>query len=226
MSNMLVSKDAVMSVLSRHLENPESVWREILVDSTDLKDLKYFNQQLKMVRTRLKHRKIVSAMKDMYRKTLVGVVADATEFCEDFGLKKKKGYRMYIEYGIKLMGRDYRLNRFHYLKSKIYEQYTSDTAIYADPNEELTDKLFLYYQEKAGVPCEFSKHFVYTTEVILDNDFDYKDHIDAQIQILKNQFDSFPEPNQLHTDNAVKRTRSLMKGKDNKPKSKFSKLIE
>lgn len=109
-----------------------------------------FAQQLLLVRRKLKHRGIeLIKPGERYWLELKEVCELATQFCNEFGLDLKIGYREYCEVGLKLM-KSFSLSRFKQLHPKIYERYECLNEIQGDKFPDTTDAIYKYYLKKVG----------------------------------------------------------------------------
>lgn len=151
---------------------------------------------------------------------LIEVARDAYEFAEQFDIvPRERGYHWYVDMGLRLIGKNYGINKFKYHKETIYARKGVELLIEQDPDKGAT-ALFQATWEKIH-----SKH---SSAVIKLGDMDRVHFIYGRVEAAKQkaafaawiqaQFDqlaflnALPLLSQLYGDNAIKRYReSLLK---------------
>lgn len=201
-------------------------------------DFVVFEQTLNQVRqeknkfSNIKNISIGTAQHTAINKILPSV----NRFCELYKHQIKSfGYREFIEIGLKLMGKNYNLNKFSYLEDQIFQYRDWQRQIEEDPKREDTYKLQEIWerlQEKefgqsnslSIQPTNLSQfiNFVWAREQADENKATYKDWCQAQIEGLK-WLGTITHLSVLHGEKALERYQKFMNGK---PKKKVNKSLE
>ncbi len=180
-----------------------------------------FNMILTAARQEAGHRYIQSiGTNDRDYLMLKDVATAAEEFCKMFGIGGyEKGYKLYIQMGLMLMGKKYGLNKFKYYKSQLFTLYENVLAIREDDNPEGTIELFNYYMDAvenarnvrfdfSGDPAKYV-NIVYARQQADTHQASYDDWVQAQFDGLA-YLNVIPDPNQLNGDNAANRHTAFM----------------
>ena len=177
-------------------------------------NVELFNRLLMASRSALGHkfaRPILRGDRNYF--VLCDIATDAQEFVRLFELDMSVGFTIYIKSGLKMMGRNYRLNRFASLKNKLFDTYEKEILATNNEHEPLTYAITHYYSNKCGLTsedellsiAEFYMHdFILTAYLIAEKNADFKEWIDAQFVGFE-FLEKAPEPHQLHTEGAIKR---------------------
>lgn len=203
---IITSREKLSEFLSTYFSNSEEIVDEFLLESIAENDINNFNNCLTLVRKSAGHRKFANPLVSGQRKVLLQVINSANIFCVQFELSKSEGYIAYIKLGLKLIGNNFRLNKFIFKEPQIYERYEEYHTLQNNPHKKLSEKIHKFYCLEAGVNVPFDVNFIYTAKVVKENGFKYKTHINAQIQLMVERIDKFPEPYNLHTEKSITRT--------------------
>jgi len=211
--NIVLSRDDALNFFTSHFgdKEPEESFEDLLNLINSKKDLKKFVNALHIERTFRKHVKIINPLKSTTGKLINKVVAVANNFCKQYELKKSEGYSEFIRIGMDRMGKKYRLNKFLYLEEKIFDKYYSEITVKNTPHLGLATKIYNYYNLKAGVVQGMGEDFIHCAHLVHKNNWNFAEFIDAQIKHMSDKYDVFPEPYNLHTDNAVLRMNAYIK---------------
>lgn len=181
-------------------------------------DASIFAQQLLLIRRKYKHRGIqLINPGDVQWLQIKEVCKLATEFCNEFQIALKEGYRIYCEMGIQLM-KNYSLARFKNLHATIYQRYECMVEIQEDKWPQTTELIYSYYlkkvNEKIGwVSNNFKEdptkyvYFVRVRKEAQQLNLKPQTYIDAQFAGLE-WANAIPDPSQMI---GLKATERLMK---------------
>jgi len=142
----------------------------------------------------------------------------ATEFCNEFGISIKEGYKAYLEIAVKMM-KNFTLNKFQSLHQAICTHYESTEEIKSDRNPEKTKELYIFYikmiNEKVG--WDYNDYesnpekyvcFVRASANAIKIGVSHKTYIKAQFAGLEfGEKQNIPDPLQLYGDKAIQRVR-------------------
>lgn len=174
-------------------------------------DLHLFNSLLTMHRQALKHRFSLITEFDSEWKTLGHIAADADEFSRLFDFTIQQGYGIYIELGIKYMGKSYALSKFKYYKTRIFSHQESLEIISKDPDPELTIKVYNYYLRNLGIKHNDAFHkaqivnFIHICDILREHKIRYDKYMDLNLSFYK-KLNTIPEPKVLHSIGAIERS--------------------
>jgi len=141
---------------------------------------------------------------------LIDVSNDAEEFANLYQISIDEACQRYIEIGLNLIGKNYRLSKFKYYKNKIFDRYRDAKLVMDDPYPQKTKEIYEYYMNKVNVELDFNVNYVHASEQCMENGGDVKAWVDAQFDGL--QFlGAIPEPYQLHGEGALGRYQSYAK---------------
>lgn len=184
----------------------------ITLNSRDKSNL--FADTLNSVRRYLQHRGITKIKPGDKEWDMIKVLTEsALGFCEDFKLKPRNGFTIYITIGINKM-RGYSLNKFKSLHSSICNYQEALLTIQNDPTPGSTQEVYNYYSKKlnelVGLSPNYTKdpesfcYFISAKENSIITGVDFKTYIDAQFEGLS-WTGSAPEPQQLVGEKAIAR---------------------
>lgn len=177
-------------------------------------DTAIFAQLLLLLRRKLKHRGITLIQPgDADWLNLKEGCKLATDFCNEFQIQIKEGYKEYISIGLSMM-KNFSIFKFKNLHSAICNIYEARLEIESDKYPEQTKKAHDLYlamiSEKVGysqgyenVPEKY-KYFIYVVDICRKFGITLREY-------LKSQFSAFdwrngiPDPMQLSGDKAIER---------------------
>lgn len=184
-------------------------------DSVDL-----FNRTLEAERYVGGHKAVKQIFKtDKSYNLLVDISKDADDFCRVFDLDISEGFVIYCKYGLRVIGRNYSLNKFKTYKDKIFQSFERFQLMDNSPNIDFAIDCCNYYLDKVGITEEsqlvnvwnnFGHDFIYLADQIIDS-YDFVRWIDSQFESVA-YLNIVPEPYQLHGEEAMKRY--LLKSKN------------
>ena len=202
------------------------VINKVTDDKTDIHKLASI---IYYVRKQLKHKGIKPIEQNSNDwaplKKLVTVV---NQFCSDFDLEKKEGYTQYIKLGLSRIT-SYRgyIVKLYDMSEVISNQYQSEIDISNDVNKKLTRKLHDLYFDNiykiTGLPDDYLNNplkyftFVQLSKMVKDLNVSPEDFIESQFRGL-DWANTYPEPSQLISENAIKRLNKFMFDKKSKDK--------
>lgn len=142
------------------------------------------------------------------------------EFCNEFNLKKKKGFTVYLEIGLpKISSSRNLLQKLNQMYEAICQIYESEQIIEDDREPKYTRSIHDYYigkiQQDTGIYKSFVdepnvyKCFVGVKEIVKKYKVPYEMYIDAQF-IGLSFTDSIASPYQLMTEKAVDRLNNYL----------------
>lgn len=181
------------------------------VEHTDL-----FNNILCQERLALSHKGLRPIKRtDSDYAMLSDIVVMAVEFHETFVFEDtRESFRIFIEHGLKFMGKRYGLNKFKYYKERIFSVYESSQLLLNDKNIEVTNALYTSYREHVMEAAKFDFkciddpekyiNFYYAAEHVDQLGCDPGAWITAQFMGLAFA-NAIPDLVQLHGDNALTR---------------------
>jgi len=147
----------------------------------------------------------------------------ACEFCANTNIANiEEGCKTFIQLGLHKMkhSNTYGLNKFKYYENDIYRMYESAEMVSNDPKPRRTRRFYTIYQtllaEYAGIDRDYSDIEYYVCFVCARLEAervkaDPEDWLRAQFEELVKWVDAIPTPNQLFSDNALKRYNSYCK---------------
>lgn len=143
--------------------------------------------------------------------TLVEVTNQALEFCKLFNLGTETGFKIYIETGVKVLGRKYNLYRLLGSSSRIVDHFKATLVITTDTSPEKTDKMIAMWcdavQKFFGSIVQFDSDtltrvdFVYAKCDADSVGADYRDWMYAQFEKWA-YLNHVPAFSQIYGDNA------------------------
>jgi len=148
----------------------------------------------------------------------VSLLAD--DFCNEYNLTLKEGYKRFCNLLLTLMPRNFSLNRVQAITPKIYELYDAEQTILSDVTPDSTRKMYAHYQKlciaQSGVvehldtiPMRY-KYFVLAKQKAVSMGVDIIDYIDAQFTGLE-WANAIPTPEQLIGDKSITRVKNYLK---------------
>lgn len=131
----------------------------------------------------------------------ISILAD--DFCIQAGLTTREGYIEYIEQGLRLMGKNYALNKFKYYNAKILQVYNESVEIKYDSNKVLTHKIKDFYESAYGIKTTDGDiiHFVRTADLITKNCIDPKNYLEVVLSRF-GYMGGLTEPIQLYSQSS------------------------
>ena len=216
-------------VRGRHLifsDNKSLIEKLIINHKREQSNFELFNSLLTMIRKDLGHKFVRFIDKDEAQfLVLKEITTIAEEYCELFNLSEGQGFSEFIRTGLKLIGKNYAVNKFKYYKDKIFKSKEIELLIGSDSDKHLTDEIIEYYTKKC-LESGFSytldtieeyADFIHCKNEIVSNGCSLKDWINAQFEGIA-LMDSIPNSNQLHGLNSNKRFKTyIMNNKVVKP---------
>lgn len=174
-----------------------------------------FNQLLLSCRMAAGHKGVrVIRDGDAQYMTLKEVAGAACEFADAFKFDQvEEGVKVFIQLGLKLMRRDYSINKFKYYQEKIYAHYEAKHTIDDDPEPDTTKEVYRCWKdlmlEYAGLDRQLERDEDYVVMVYVRMDAEsagahYEDWLRAQFEGLK-FLDRVPNLSQLYGDKAYTR---------------------
>lgn len=192
--------------------------KEVKASRTASMTVQQFNRLLDAERRTIGHRHITPIRPNSPTYLLLKEVAlMACDFSNSVGIENiDEGCKIYIQLGLEKMkySNAYGLNKFKYYDNSIYSTYESYEMIHNDPESVRTKEVHDIYAtllaEYAGIQRKFEKPeeyvcFLYCRLELDRIQADIEDWLRAQFEELGRAFDSIPNPNQLFSDNALKR---------------------
>lgn len=170
-----------------------------------------FNNLLSAARLDKGHKFIDIRNFDPEWNMLVNISADAEEFCKLFNFTDSQGYQVFITSGLKIMGKNYRLQGFRYYKEKIFREQESKDAASNDPDPSMTNTVYNYFirhykiKDNSAYKSLNIANFVYICDRIRERGISWKKYMDCQFEWF-DSFNKIPEPAYLHTEDAFNRT--------------------
>lgn len=139
------------------------------------------------------------------------VISQANDFCRLFDLDYMEGFKLYLEYGVTLLGNKYSLYRLKGYSNRIVEYHKDMLLISDDPAPEATNKMHQAWIKAVhkyfgtSIP-PITNLSVYAHFIRARNDADsvqanYIDWVNAQFEKW-HYLNSIPEFSQLYGDNA------------------------
>jgi hypothetical protein len=174
----------------------EELWEELLYDEDSLgsKEVFLFLKILTHHRKTILHHKGIKMPKQDSRDWAYteGIIPDVNEFCLQYGLDKRTGYKKFIEIGCSLMPK-FRLGYFSWKLERIYEIKDLRDKVEFDPNKPLTVELITLYQNKvltsSGImyrpDLEALAEFVDIAKFCKDNKITTQDFIEGAFRLLE-----------------------------------------
>lgn len=151
---------------------------------------------------------------------LKGLVEVCVQFCNEFGLTKKKGFTIYLQLGLQRINSTMNyITKLVNMSESISQIYQAEEEIRQDTNKTETENIIKYYSTKilssTGMAPLIDKDvrkkaiFVKVREITDELDIPHHIYIDAQFKGLE-WTDSYPEPHQLIGDSAIERVNKYM----------------
>lgn len=217
----------------------QSVAKKVLNKVTnDKTDINLLAELILSVRINLKHKGVKPVDNNSSEwSSLKKLVPVINQYCNDFGLKKRKGYIDYITIGLN------KITSFRGYLTKLYDMSESISLekealmfIEDDDTKGLTKEIHDYYvfliNKRTGTaesfkhnPIKYAK-FIKVKELVKKLKTDYRTYIDSQFAQLE-WTSSYPEPDQLINDKAIERYNKHIyttKGKNKKENKADSSL--
>lgn len=172
-----------------------------------------FNSILNSERIKLNHKPHNILKTDKLYSVLVDITTDAEEFNRTYMLDVEDGFKSYVNIGLTKIGKNYALNKFKTYKEHIFNKYNNLCIVEQDDNKDLTEQIYQYYLKKIKSNRSFVENyhdFVYCRADIELNNADVKDWINAQF-IGFEYLNAYPQPYQLHGEEAFKRYINISK---------------
>jgi hypothetical protein len=175
-----------------------------------------FNNILSSRRLAADHKFIVMGKHDSDWSFMMTIAADAHEFSDLYAFTPAQGYLVYIDTGMKLMGKQYSLSKFKYYKTKIFDLQQQKVVVANDPDPALTDKVYKYFIRLSNIrdtnayKSKYVANMVYICDCIRESGVRYDKYLEAQFEFWKG-FNKFPEPSWCHTRDAIDRVLKLKK---------------
>jgi len=141
--------------------------------------------------------------------TLKEVCYQALEFSKMFNLEAEKGFKLYVDIGVKLLGRTFSLYRLKGNANKIVEWYRDDQIIINDPSPNKTTGMVIawseavkkYFSTTLTINSKDLAHFVHAKNDAESVKASSQDWIDAQFEKWS-YLNIIPQFTQLYGDNA------------------------
>ena len=162
----------------------------------------------------LRHRgvsRIKSGSRDW--ETLKEVAGQALDFCEEFGLTKSKGFRIYLDMGLSKM-KKFMVNKLLGMYEGICERYEAILEIQEDEDSEMTELMYKTYNEfvvsHTGVFANIKEipekyvHFVRARKVAEQINLSPDLYVEAQLEGL-DFTNNVPHPSQMVGIKAMER---------------------
>ena len=217
--------------------NGKDILRELLKESHNDEYVQLSNKTLHDVRIDLKHRYVKQILlNDKEYGMLTDIASDAKSFSELFELDYSEGFTIYIQTGLKLIGKNYGLNKFKTYKEKIFTINERNFVTNNDDDQDMTFEIANYYYHKCGFKNDvdvlaqmwelYGHDFVHARLDIVENEANFKTWINAQFEGFK-FLKKLPEPYQLHGQEATKRYLSQRKSNNDdwRDKARESKVL-
>jgi len=160
-----------------------------------------FNMTLMAIQQRTNPNAQVIRQQDSAYMLLKEITILATDFCNANNLTIDRGFSIYIQAGLDIMGKKYGLNKFKTYNQKICASYEHEQIIKNNPNKGETDLIIKIYKQKTTVTKSDTIHFVYAAAEVVENGAKVEDWMKAQFDRLE-WTGKIPEPYQLYGDNA------------------------
>lgn len=226
--DLIFSKSINYNIKNRYIisSNKQSIIEKLLkTHKRDCQGVELFNNVLSSVRKAENHSYVRFIGKDSPQYSILKEInLIAIEFCEVFDLPQRQGFTEFVKYGLKIIGKNYALNKFKYYKDKIFKYKEVELLVGSDSDKYLTSQIYSYYSERVeketSVNFEVNTideyaDFIYTRQSIMDCNADYRLWIDSQFDQLS-FLEVVPTTSQLHGENALKRyKKSNLKVKKN-----------
>jgi hypothetical protein len=198
MERIYITKERFIETVGSEtgLEMAEELWEELLYEE----DTPGSKETFLFLKTLTHHRKTVLLHKGVKMPKqdsrdwvyAESIIPDVNEFCFQYGLDKRTGYKKFIEIGCTLMPK-FRLGYFSWKLEKIYEITELRDKIEFDPNKSLTTELVTLYQGKvlanSGVwyrpNLEALGNFVDIAKFCKDNVISTRDFIEGAFRLLE-----------------------------------------
>lgn len=182
--------------------------------------IEVFNRLLSAIRQEQGHKHIQAIYKADINYVLLKEVAKlAYDFGEKFNIvPRETGYKEFIVFGLKLMGRKYGLNKFKYHVEKIYAAKEAQIAVNGDVDEQGTKQFYEVWFNTMHKYCgrtidldsdEKLANMVYGRQEADEKGAHYVDWIEAQFNQLA-FLNAIPELSQLYGENAKSRYERYM----------------
>lgn len=181
--------------------------------NTETEDTNLFAHILTLVRRKFLHKGIVQPKPGSKDWTVIqNIIPNVNAFCEDFKLTHKRGYYIYIEWGLKKMGNFY-LTNFQSLHNNIVNDYAAVEELEKDMTPARTQKAHEIYSKHLGEMAIVKNYngdpskmvyFKRVAETASKLKIEIKHYIAAQFEGLK-WANTIPEPQQLVTEAAITR---------------------
>lgn len=200
-----------------YVSNDKLLKKAAKLKVTNQSDAGLFAQLLVLQRRALKHRGIMQLSPgDQDWWTLKEITQQATEFCSEFGIGQKEGYKEYIKIGLGMM-KNYSISKFKQLHSAIVNRFEAMVELMEDKNSQQTEVAYLTYtkimNERTGMLIEDYKNipeklvcFKRAKDDALRLNIPVKLFISAQFEAMALQ-NRIPDPLQLYGDKAIGRVR-------------------
>lgn len=182
-------------------------------------DFEKFNGILATERKSINHVGIFSIRSNSKDYTLaLEIIEYANDFCRSFNKGQEEGYRMYVKYGLVLIGKKYGLSKFKYYNSKIFEHFESINLLSTDTDQTITNYMYEVWKyqmakHKAEVPTKLTPekavNFIYARQAVESIKGDYKNWVIAQFEHFS-FMSVIPELTQFHGETALDRYYSHM----------------
>lgn len=194
--------------------NQKTQQRITKFQSSTTEDTGLFVETLTLKRRQFKHRGI-NLIKPGTNEWLQAkeVTKLATEFCIEFGLNLKEGYKEYLQIGLPKI-KNYSLSKFNYLHPAIVKEYEATLEIKSDKTPALTNIAYLTYtqlvSEKIGTCFDYKtlpeKYccFIHAKVEAQQNRVDIPTYIKAQFHGMEYR-SGIPDPYQLTGIKAIER---------------------
>ena len=177
-------------------------------------DAGLFAQSLLLIRRKMKHKGIrLIHPADPEWLTIKDITKLATDFCNEFQIKPKLGYRVYIELGLGMMN-FFSINRFKTLHGSICSRYESIQEVEMDkyPNRtrQIHDSFMATISAKTGLINNYTsnpekyRYFVRAANEARVLGIDSETYIRAQFAAFDWK-SAVPEPSQIYGDRARER---------------------
>lgn len=202
------------------VSNPEIAKKALKQAQSPKDDTHRLANELQLTRKRLKHRGITLITPNsrdwLILKTLTTL---ANEFCEEFGLVKKEGYRKYWELVIANI-KPFALQRVQSNHLKLVNIYTAVQLIENDLDKNVTLMGYDIYQKEVanqtgivenlrGSPLLY-QYFVQAKDIAMGMGVTIEDYIKAQFEGLS-WANAIPTPKQLIGDISKERVKTYMR---------------
>ena len=174
-----------------------------------------FASTLIKIRTKMKHRGINLIKESSKDWEFIRQASElAYNFCKDFELDKREGFKIYIEEALKMMSR-FNLRQINSKHDQICERYEAITRMDDDPNKILTEKAYDTYigrvYSKTGMAPKYKEnqpdkylYFIKVGEICKELGISPVHFVNGNFESLS-WTNSIPMPEQLVTENATNR---------------------